>query len=160
MDKPRERYKVERWAAAWIKAADLIDDPCFGLKVAEVWSPTDLRALGYAFLASSTLRTALGRLFRYVQVVNRAVSCEFMDDGENVALTAVTENPVYQPPFAPQEDSGASFIVSLCRIPQRNQFSAGLLRTVRFFQGLQALERSIPDCGSRGGGRVSALPSL
>jgi hypothetical protein len=32
MDKPRERYKLEKWSAPWRKAADLIDDPCFGLK--------------------------------------------------------------------------------------------------------------------------------
>lgn len=47
-----------------------------------------------------------------MQVVNGVVSYHLADDGENVVLTAVTDNPIYQPPFAPQEDSGASFIVS------------------------------------------------
>jgi len=82
MGKPRERYKAERQVAAWTKAAELIDDPCFGLKIAEVWSPTDLHALGYAFLASSTLRTALERICRYVHVVNDVVGYQLGADGD------------------------------------------------------------------------------
>ena len=87
MNKPRERYKAERRIAAWVKASELIDDPCFGLKVAECWSPTDLHALGYTFLASTTLRTALQRLSRYVQVVNDAVGYDLGEDGENFSFT-------------------------------------------------------------------------
>ena len=56
MDEPRGRYSAERRMAAWAKAAELIPDPCFGLRVADVSSPTDLHAIGYAFLASSTPR--------------------------------------------------------------------------------------------------------
>ena len=115
MDKPRERYKAERQVAAWKKAAQLIDDPCFGLKFAEVWSPTDLHALGYAFLASATLRTALQRLSRYVQVVNDVIGYDLGDDGENVCVTLTTAHTIYQPPFAPQEDSAWAVIMSMCR---------------------------------------------
>ena len=115
MDKPRERFKAERQVAAWRKAAELIKDPCFGLKVAEVWSPTDLHALGYAFLASSTLRTALGRLSRYVQVVNDAIGYDLGVDGDKVSLTLNADTPSYRPPFAPQEDSGWAVITSMCR---------------------------------------------
>ena len=73
MGEPRARYNVERVEAAWAKAAELIEEPCFGLKIAEVWSLTDLHALGYAFVASSRLRTGLKRLARYVQVVDNVV---------------------------------------------------------------------------------------
>ena len=115
MDKPRERYRVERYVAAWKMAAELIDDPCFGLKIAEVWSPTDLHALGYAILASSSLRTALGRLSRYVQIVNDVVGYELGVDGGNVSVTLTTDTPLYMPPFPPQEDSAWAVITSLCR---------------------------------------------
>ena len=115
MDKPRERYKAERQVAAWRKAAELVDDPCFGLKIAQVWSPTDLHALGYAFLASTTLRTGLQRLSRYVQVVNDVVGYDLGEDGEIVSVTLTTAHTMYQPPFAPQEDSGWATIASMCR---------------------------------------------
>lgn len=93
MDEPRERYNVGRRAAAWKTAEELIDDPCFGLKIAAFWSPTDLHALGYAFLASSTLRTALERLCRYVHVVNDVVGYELVDDRED----SLHESPHPQP---------------------------------------------------------------
>ena len=60
MQYPPKAPKTAEWEpAAWRAAAERIDDPCFGLQAAEVWRPTDFRALGYAFLASRTLRTAL-----------------------------------------------------------------------------------------------------
>jgi len=115
MDKPRERYKAERQAAAWRKAAELIDDPCFGLRIAEVWSPTDLHALGYAVLASSTLRTALERVSRYVHIVNDVIGYELGADGDNISFTLRTDASLYQPPFPAQEDSGWAVIMSMCR---------------------------------------------
>jgi len=115
MDKPRERYKAHDQVAAWKKAGELIDDPCFGLKIADYWSPTDLHALGYAFLASSTLRTALERVCRYVHVVNNVVGYQLGIDGDNVSLTISVDNPIYQPLFAPQEDSGWAVIAKMCR---------------------------------------------
>ena len=59
MDQPQGRYPVDRVAAAWAKAAEFVDDPCFGLKVAEAWSPTDLHVLGDALLTSGILKPAV-----------------------------------------------------------------------------------------------------
>ena len=50
----------------WIKAESLIEDPCFGLEAADFWHPSYFGALGYAWLASTTLRKALERLERVV----------------------------------------------------------------------------------------------
>lgn len=47
MEKPRERYPIERRNAAWAKAVALSDDDCFGPRMADVVLPTDLHALGY-----------------------------------------------------------------------------------------------------------------
>jgi AraC-like DNA-binding protein len=49
--------------------AGMIPDPAFALRAARCWHPSDLGALGYAWLASSTLRTALQRLERYHRVI-------------------------------------------------------------------------------------------
>ena len=50
-------------------AAARIPDPAFALRAARCWHPSDLGALGFAWLASSTLRTALQRLERYGRIL-------------------------------------------------------------------------------------------
>ena len=50
-------------------AAARIPDPAFALRAARCWHPSDLGALGYAWLASSTLRTALQRLEHYGRIL-------------------------------------------------------------------------------------------
>jgi len=115
MDKPRERYRVEQRTAAWVKAAELTDDPCFGLRMAEVLTPTDLHALGYAFLASGTLRTALGRLSRYVQIINDAIGFRLEDAGDRVAFSLTAEPAAYPSLLLAQEDSLWAWIMALCR---------------------------------------------
>jgi len=50
-------------------AAARIPDPAFALRAARCWHPSDLGALGYAWLASSTLRTALERLVNYGRIL-------------------------------------------------------------------------------------------
>ena len=49
--------------------AERIADPAFGLQAARCWHPSNLGTLGYAWLSSSTLRTALKRLVRYWRIV-------------------------------------------------------------------------------------------
>jgi AraC-like DNA-binding protein len=49
--------------------ATRIPDPAFGLQAAHCWHPSNLGVLGYAWLSSSTLRTALGRVARYWHIV-------------------------------------------------------------------------------------------
>ena len=73
---PRARYRVEDARRAWREAARRIPDPCFGLQAVEEWRPTDFHALGYACLASGTLRTAIGRIVRYNAIVDSVVSFE------------------------------------------------------------------------------------
>lgn len=73
LDEPRARYRVENARAAWSEAARRIADPCFGLQAAEEWRLTDFHALGYAFVASRTLHSALRRIIRYNAVVDLAV---------------------------------------------------------------------------------------
>lgn len=114
MDESRGRYRVERAVAAWIKAEELIDDPCFGLKVAGAWRPKDLHALGYAFLASSTLRTAIERLVRYIGVVNDRVGLAVAEKGEHVIVTHRILDPKLSFPSS-VEDGRWALVMSLCR---------------------------------------------
>jgi AraC-like DNA-binding protein len=111
MKDSRSRYSEERLQVVWAKAAELIEDRCFGLRVAEVWYPTDLHALGHAFQASSTLRTALQRLARYVHVVDHAVGFSLVSDGERLSIALVTDSPK----TPAEEDASWALVVGLCR---------------------------------------------
>jgi AraC-like DNA-binding protein len=130
MDEPRGRYKVARGVAAWAKAMELIDDPCFGLKLNRYWSPTDFHALGYAFLASCTLRMALGRLTRYVHVVNDVIAFEPADTAGHASFSLCSESPLFLPPLAPMEDSVWAYVMGFCRSsygPELNPVEVRLL---------------------------------
>ena len=66
-----------------------IPDPAFGLKAARCWHPSNLGALGYAWLSSSTLRTALNRLVRYWRVVIADVTVALDESPAGVAFVHV-----------------------------------------------------------------------
>jgi len=59
--------------------ATQIPDPAFGLQAGSCWHPSNLGALGYAWLSSSTLRTALERLARYWRIINMQVTATLND---------------------------------------------------------------------------------
>ena len=66
---PSARLSSDVVDVAAVAAAARIADPAFALRAARCWHPSDMGALGYAWLASSTLRTALGRLERYIRII-------------------------------------------------------------------------------------------
>ena len=75
----------------WVDAlnnevAERIPDPNFGLKSAQFWHPTQMGALGYAWMTSDTLRAALKRLVRFSKFINEALSIELKESSERVSL--------------------------------------------------------------------------
>jgi AraC-like DNA-binding protein len=65
---------------AFEKASLLIPDPAFALRSAECWHPSNLGTLGYAWLSSGSLRTALKRMARYTRVIGQRMSARCTDD--------------------------------------------------------------------------------
>ena len=68
LNKPGARIPYPLVDRVWAKAAEIIDDPCFGLKASNYWHPSYFHALGYAWLASHTLRearTVLSAIFEW-----------------------------------------------------------------------------------------------
>jgi hypothetical protein len=56
---PKARLPSSLLDRAFEKAVSLISDPAFALHAAECWHPSHLGTLGYAWLSSGSLRTAL-----------------------------------------------------------------------------------------------------
>jgi AraC-like DNA-binding protein len=118
----RARYADTKTRAAWRLAAQLIDNPCFGLLAAEVWRPTDFHALGYAFLASRTLQTAIERIVRYNTVVDSVVRFEMTLDADHLRLTYQITDPEITEVSALQ-DGRLAVVFGLCREAHGPSFS-------------------------------------
>jgi AraC-like DNA-binding protein len=74
------RIPLDRFQSLDVKAAQASGDPNFGLKSAEYSRPAHLGALGFAWLASSSLRTAFQRLSRYARVIQEKLTVELDED--------------------------------------------------------------------------------
>jgi AraC-like DNA-binding protein len=70
--------------ALMLALAGRITDPAFGLQAAHCWHPSNLGTLGYAWLASSTLRKALKRVVRYWRIVTADVAVRLEETPEGV----------------------------------------------------------------------------
>ncbi len=78
---PDARYPQRATALLWRLAVEKTRDPCFGIEVAMHCSPTMFHALGFAVLASGTLREALERVVRFVPFVSSAASASLHERG-------------------------------------------------------------------------------
>ncbi len=115
MHDPNARFPDARVDALWEKAGALISDPCFGLRAARCWHPNMLGALGYAWLASSTLRTAFGRLERYSRLLADVSDLQLKEapEGMSVRLAAARQQEREIPGLV---DASLSAILDMCRV--------------------------------------------
>ena len=76
MDDPNARYPVTGTTRLWALAVQASGDPALGLRVSRFVSPTTFHALGYALVASGSLREVFERIVRYHTVVSDALELE------------------------------------------------------------------------------------
>lgn len=62
------------------RVTDLVADPAIGLRSAEFLHPSHLGALGHAWLASSSLRTAIGRAQRFSRMYDERIDMQVSDE--------------------------------------------------------------------------------
>jgi AraC-like DNA-binding protein len=114
--------KVDRVRA---RAAALTGDEAFGLRAAMAFHPSQLGALGYAWLASSSLHTALLRAHRYVRVLNDTASFEVAVDG-GLLVASISVGQDSQNRWV-RDDGQMALLVTLCRSICGRQFSPAWL---------------------------------
>ena len=113
-------------------------DPCFGIEVGKQAQGVALHALGYAWLASTTLAEAIERAARYTHVLTDFWRAEVRDEPRGVRLIVA---------FADREASGP--------LSRHDAVLAGLLKMCRItfgdpFAPLEAtVERAPPACAHR-----------
>lgn len=98
----------------WAKATEIIDDPCFGLKAHKYWHPSYFHALGYAWLASHSLREALNRFVRYLRIVSEKLFLSLEDGRDGLRLTLSYTMLGMRVPA--QIDMGMAMSIHICRL--------------------------------------------
>jgi AraC-like DNA-binding protein len=114
MRKSGGRYRIDDIDNLWRKASEVIDDPCFGLKAAEVWHPSNFGALGYAMLASHTLRTSLERMVRYLGFISDEDFMKLDETEEGLRLTLVLGHRNVDK--SEQNDAALAVTLRMCRM--------------------------------------------
>lgn len=115
MANPAARIPMSRLQALWSLAVETTGDQCFGLRAAEQLQPVMLHGLGFAWLASDSLRDALNRLVRYSRLINTAIAVR-LEDWETTVELVVT-GPEKWPGFVyAASDAGMAIFLKMCRI--------------------------------------------
>jgi AraC-like DNA-binding protein len=136
--RPGARYSYPKVRRLWDLALEATGDPCLGLRVGQQWHPSAAHALGYAWLASDTLREAFERLVRYIRVIST--------DKETVVLQALPAgylffwdlSQVYYRASDVEFDEAFAALVKLCRMSAGDEFAPIALK----------MQRPVPDCAA------------
>jgi AraC-like DNA-binding protein len=112
---PNARIPARAWDALARRTVAQIGDPAIGLRAAHCWHPSNLGALGYAWLSSSTLRRGLERVARYWRLLGEKTAAHLEDS--HAGLTTVFESGRPDPVIAAiTADFTMSLLVSMCRM--------------------------------------------
>jgi len=114
MEHPNARYPLSATTRLWSLAVQASGDPALGLKTSQYVSPTSFHALGYALVASSSLREVFERIERYHRVVSDALSLELTrrDDCYEFCLNVPAGGPAPAPEAI---DAFIAIYVRTCR---------------------------------------------
>lgn len=96
------------------KAVTMIKDPTVGLKSSKYLHPSHLGALGHAWLASSSLKTAIERAQRFSRMYDERIEIQVTEEAGalKVAYRADSSNPITDLAM----DSNLACLLSLCRL--------------------------------------------
>lgn len=121
-DEPYARFDNRNTDAAWVKAIETTNDPCIGLRAARFVNPASLYALGFAWLASSSLHEALGRLVRFYRVISDGMQLELSTSGDECQL-AIDQILLERKSINESLDAFWAAVISLCRMSTSESFA-------------------------------------
>jgi AraC-like DNA-binding protein len=134
---PNARFAYKRIDALWAEADRLIDDRCFGLKAASFWHPSHMSALGYAWLSSSSLRTALQRFSKYMRMLTEGAVFDLEETRGGLSAILRYKSISLQQPT--RTDSAMALLVAMCRANFGDDFNPVSL----------TLTHAAPDCAGK-----------
>ncbi|AUM67663.1 AraC family transcriptional regulator [Pseudomonas fluorescens] len=114
MDDPNARYPLSGTTRLWALAVQASGDPAIGLRVSRFVSPTTFHALGYALVASGSLREVFERIVRYHPVVSDALTLQLSRDEDRYRFSLDVPQGRPAPAFE-AIDAFAAIYVRTCR---------------------------------------------
>lgn len=132
------RYPISEMRRLWDGAVAATGDSCFGLDAGQYLHPTTFHALGYAWLASHTLREALERFVRYTRMVSTGLRMQLVLVADEVEiLWGLTASTIEVAPAA--ADAAFAALITMCRASCGEGFHPKRAR----------LMHSLPPCPDR-----------
>ena len=107
------RISIHCVDALWGHAAEVIEAPCFAIDMAAFWHPSQMGALGYAWLASTTLRRAFNRTVRYAHVITEDLNLQVADTPAGLKISVDFEGSIFTLPQ--HHDLVLTILMHLCR---------------------------------------------
>jgi AraC-like DNA-binding protein len=117
---PSKRLSYEKIDRIRAKAAALCKDEAIGIRAAILYEVSQLGALGYAWLASLTLRKAFERLERFVRIVNDKAVVLVNDVNGSMVVTMRVNTP--SKCEMARDDGGLALITKMSRVVCGNHF--------------------------------------
>lgn len=133
------RYPYTSMIRLWNLAMTKTGDECFGLSVIQHWQPANSHALGFAWLASDTLKEALQRLERYVRVFNTHMLATVHETSEGYEICPFILPDEYPQPSHAAIDAGIALVLHLCRLSDTPSLSPLRIE----------LRRPVPSCADK-----------
>jgi AraC-like DNA-binding protein len=115
------RIPLDHYQRLDVKALELSGDPYFGLKGAAYIRPAHLGALGFAWLASSSLRTGFQRLSRYARVIQEKLSIELDEDDQFFYVRMDADQPLMSKRI--RENGQLAAVTKFCRMIAGDDFN-------------------------------------
>lgn len=113
-ENPGARISLNALGSLWSQAIETLDDPCFGIKMSYYWHPSFMGALGYAWLVSTTLRTAFNRAERFVHAVSEGLNLSLSETGRGFKVTIQATDKVVS--YPQQYDVVLAVLIRISRI--------------------------------------------
>jgi len=112
---PGLRIPTAQWEAVVRRAAPQIGDPAFGLRAARCWHPSNLGALGHAWLTAASLRAGLELLVRYWRIIGGRWVPELAETRDEVSFVLI--DPYRDYVVAPiSSDVTFAVVLDMCRM--------------------------------------------
>ena len=113
IEDPNARFNYTKIDQLWLDATALANDPCFGLRAAKYWHPSQMGALGYAWLVSSSMHTALNRFSRYMSILTEGATLDLSEVEDQLSVHLNYKEISKQQPT--RTDSFMAMLLAMCR---------------------------------------------
>ena len=117
---PDARVEYRELEKVWIKIFDQAQDECLGVRASNLWHPSYLGALGYAWLSSASLIDGFQRIERYLHMISRRLQFR-LSQTDTETIVVFSRETIQQELYFLTDGMMAVFL-NMCRANTHPQF--------------------------------------